>query len=555
MIEKSLGWLAILAALCEQLILGGTAVGQTTAFQYQGFLNDGGAPATGSYDFQFSLYDALTNGDQIGPVLTNSATVVSNGIFNATLDFGNVFTGNNYWLQTAVETNGNGAFTFLTPRQAITSVPYAITAGNALALSGSLPATQISGTIPFNNLPASLITNGATGLNLTGTFIGSGSGLTNLPAASTLTGQLILQNGVSLNIQTNGANPFTATSWLGIEMPALTNSPSVAIYCGYPTNIPAFGYLNSMAGYVAVHEPSIPAQTEEIRLVTTILGNTLGLWMQDGSFWYAADTLPNVPQAWNYQQHPSLGDQMFYTFTWPNSGRHAIEIHLNAGSVVGLFVPATNSFVNTPQPKLTGVIVGDSITDGAAGYGGEQLWAAQLENLLLPYGINLIPQGEGGTGFAATNGPGLVSFLLRLTNNVAAFNPDFVIWAGGINDPTNLLYAAATNCFGQLQTLLPNCRQLAIAPWGDLIQGDEAASDQIFSNAAAVYQIPVIYPEYTSNAAWVTGNRSMPGSGTAPLYWSGDGPHPNALGHQFYGNQVAAFVLANLLPNAASVPW
>ena len=36
--------------------------GQTTAFNFQGKLNDGGTPANGSYEMQFTLFDALAGG-------------------------------------------------------------------------------------------------------------------------------------------------------------------------------------------------------------------------------------------------------------------------------------------------------------------------------------------------------------------------------------------------------------------------------------------------------------------------------------------------------------
>ncbi|HWY31746.1 MAG TPA: hypothetical protein VNX46_13385, partial [Candidatus Acidoferrum sp.] len=149
MIKRTLGGLAILTALCGLFVLGGSAAAQSTTFQYQGHLNDQGGPATGSYDLAFSIYDASTNGDQVGSIVTNSATAVSNGCFFVALDFGNIFNGNNYWLQIAARTNGGGDFTLLTPRQPITSVPYAITARDAVGLTGSLSASQISGTIPL----------------------------------------------------------------------------------------------------------------------------------------------------------------------------------------------------------------------------------------------------------------------------------------------------------------------------------------------------------------------------------------------------------------------
>ncbi|MGD0746019.1 MAG: hypothetical protein ABSA45_12775, partial [Verrucomicrobiota bacterium] len=61
---------------------------QTTAFSFQGRLNDHGSPANGIYDLQFTVCDALTNGNVVGGPLTNSATAVSNGLFFVTLDFG-----------------------------------------------------------------------------------------------------------------------------------------------------------------------------------------------------------------------------------------------------------------------------------------------------------------------------------------------------------------------------------------------------------------------------------------------------------------------------------
>ena len=102
---------------------------QVTAFTYQGRLNDGGNPANGSYDLQFTLYDAGTNGNVFGS-LTNTATAVSNGLFLVTLDFGSVFNGSNYWLEIAARTNGSGAFSTLSPRQPITPTPYAIYTAN-----------------------------------------------------------------------------------------------------------------------------------------------------------------------------------------------------------------------------------------------------------------------------------------------------------------------------------------------------------------------------------------------------------------------------------------
>jgi hypothetical protein len=39
------------------------------------------APANGSYDVQFKLYDALTGGTQVGATVTNATIAATNGVF------------------------------------------------------------------------------------------------------------------------------------------------------------------------------------------------------------------------------------------------------------------------------------------------------------------------------------------------------------------------------------------------------------------------------------------------------------------------------------------
>ena len=156
--------------------LGLPAFAQGTSFTYQGRLNNNGAVANGSYDFQFSVADAVTGGNQIGSTLTTNAVTVSNGLFTLTLDFGDgVFTGADRWLFLSVKTNGAVSFTPLTPPQQITAAPYAVTAGN---LSGGLSSASLSGT--YTNAVA--LNNGAN--TFTGAFTGNGANVTNVNAAT-----------------------------------------------------------------------------------------------------------------------------------------------------------------------------------------------------------------------------------------------------------------------------------------------------------------------------------------------------------------------------------
>src|SRR5947207_3514348 len=80
---------------------------QSTAFTYQGRLNDGANPASGNYDLRFTIYDSPSGGVVAGGPLTNAPTGASNGLFTVTLDFGaGVFTGPARWLEIGVRTNG-----------------------------------------------------------------------------------------------------------------------------------------------------------------------------------------------------------------------------------------------------------------------------------------------------------------------------------------------------------------------------------------------------------------------------------------------------------------
>jgi hypothetical protein len=167
-------------ALALSFIFHPSAFAQTTAFTYQGRLDTSGAPASGSYDLRFAIYDAASGGTAVAGPLTNSPVGVSNGFFTVTLDFGaGVFTGADRWLEIAVRTNGGGAFTPLSPRQPLTPAPYAIYAAGADAagLTGALPSGALSGGY-FN--PVQFTDPG----NLfAGTFVGDGSGLIGVNAA------------------------------------------------------------------------------------------------------------------------------------------------------------------------------------------------------------------------------------------------------------------------------------------------------------------------------------------------------------------------------------
>jgi hypothetical protein len=119
-----------------------------TGFTYQGLMRSGTNPASGSYDLVFGLYDSVVGGTQIGPLLTNSTTIDTNGYFVASLDFGPAaFNGDPRWLEITLYTNGT-LLTALYPRQPLTAAPYASYAIHAASAEGATVAYTLSTNLP-----------------------------------------------------------------------------------------------------------------------------------------------------------------------------------------------------------------------------------------------------------------------------------------------------------------------------------------------------------------------------------------------------------------------
>ncbi len=107
---------------------------QGTGFHFQGRLNDGTNPANGHYDLQFQLFDAIVGGNPIASLIQRPNTVLINGVFSTTLDFGpTAFNNPNIvFIEISVKPGGSpNAYTILGPRQQLTVVPFAVRAMNS----------------------------------------------------------------------------------------------------------------------------------------------------------------------------------------------------------------------------------------------------------------------------------------------------------------------------------------------------------------------------------------------------------------------------------------
>jgi len=207
----------LLSAICL------SAFAQGTAFTYQGRLNNGGGPASGSYDLTFSLFNLGSGGVAIAGPVTNSAVEVTNGLFTTQVDFGSVLNGATNWLEIAVSTNGANSFTTLAPRQQITPTPYAITAAylSSVVENNSIQGGVSSATIGggYQNIISTA------GINCT---ISGGSVNTVISPNSTIGGG---------EYNTTGTNSYFATISGGGYSSIGTNSSSTTISGGYANAI------------------------------------------------------------------------------------------------------------------------------------------------------------------------------------------------------------------------------------------------------------------------------------------------------------------------------
>src|SRR5262245_44572803 len=134
-----------IVCLLATVLFASQTMAQTTEFTYQGRLLSGGLPANGNFDFEFRLFDDVAVGTQLGPIVPLTSVNVVNGVFSVRIDFGDQFPGPSRFLEIRVRQAGDQFFTVLSPRQPITSAPYAIKSLHAADAVTANNTTQLGG--------------------------------------------------------------------------------------------------------------------------------------------------------------------------------------------------------------------------------------------------------------------------------------------------------------------------------------------------------------------------------------------------------------------------
>jgi len=139
----------LVAVLCAVLVAGAAFAAVPQTINYQGYLtNSSGQPVNGPVNLTFALYSVASGPDAALWTETHTGVMVTNGVYGIVLGNGSPTPSpitlpfdSQYWLGITV---GNDSE--MTPRQALTVVPYAIrsviaeAADNAGTLGGKLPS-------------------------------------------------------------------------------------------------------------------------------------------------------------------------------------------------------------------------------------------------------------------------------------------------------------------------------------------------------------------------------------------------------------------------------
>jgi formylglycine-generating enzyme required for sulfatase activity len=213
------------------------------------------APPPISYLTYWSNDGTSVNGSEPA---TNVTVAVTNGLFTVVLGDTtisnmaaipvSVFNQPNLQLQIWFN-DGTHGFAALNPPQPLTPTPYAVTATTATTANyaatagtaGSVAAANITGTILVTDLPASIITNGATGVNIT---LATPPGMAVVPAGSFTMGNSIGDSDIT---DANPTNIYVSQFYMDINLVSLSQWKSVY----YWATIQGYGFADAGAGKAA----------------------------------------------------------------------------------------------------------------------------------------------------------------------------------------------------------------------------------------------------------------------------------------------------------------
>jgi hypothetical protein len=187
-----------------------------STFTYQGQLQKSNALISDACDFEFMLYDAETDGSQVGSTNAFQDVSVQGGFFQVDLDFGaGAFEAGQRWLSVLVDCGGTGPLVELAPRQRVDPAPlaqYAATAGTVL--NSPENGWTVSGDDVYTSVPGGVgigTTSPINALDVNGKI-----SLTQSPGSGTvINASPNWQHGAGPQVFGNGGSSFLLASYEG----------------------------------------------------------------------------------------------------------------------------------------------------------------------------------------------------------------------------------------------------------------------------------------------------------------------------------------------------
>ncbi|MCX6860649.1 MAG: hypothetical protein NTX70_10555 [Verrucomicrobia bacterium] len=479
---------------------------------YQGRLGDNGAPANGSYDFQFLLKDAATAGNSVGGVIRQTLTV-QGGVFSTSLLLDPTsFPGADRWIEVRVRpTPAEGSavpeetapFAVL-ERQRIQATPYAFRALSAAtvesvslqSLPPSVPVLDAGGRLSVSLIPDAIARTNAV-VDLGGAFQAAlqATNAASLAAISTLDQrQTQLSNAVTAlqDAQSSQASRLTALE---------TRQASLSNVVVLLTNAVAVlgGQVDALTQTNAVLRQSLEVASAMTR-----------------SGWMAASTLP---------ADPSLVTNGFAVVTSvPAPG----------------WMPISTSLAPTARSAAASVWTGQEWIVWGGKVAGQQPSAS---------GARLRPDLDSWTEITQFEAP-----TARSTHSAVWTGTQMIVWGGFGPDGslnTGGRYTPQPQGWASVSTTgAPSARSGHAAVWtgsrmivfggrnssGPL--GDGASYDPVTDQWSALPATGAPSPRSGATALW---------TGSALLVWGGDGPTDNL--------SISSGALLTFAPDGTPAGW
>lgn len=245
----------------------------------------------------------------------------------------------------------------------------------------------------------------------------------------------------------------------------------------------------------------------------------------------------------------------FYRVQFPDKRSRQIKIAIIGRQPFYGVVTSSDDTISVPEVPINTigkvVVFGDSwatptVIDPATGTGIYGTGYGQILSEFFNW--DFYESGEGGSGFV---NPGAYwpneDFVQREQTDVCHAGPAVVIVEGGVNDrfySESSIQQNVTQFLTQLQNCLPNAQVFLVGPQINTSGGSIADVETAFASAAAQFSNIHFVDPVAAN--WLYGDSNDPSTGNEYLYFNATGGHPTPLGHDYFAEKIASYLISTV---------